>query len=181
MVAILTLGRSQAIWRTTIALARLAPGATVFDVGCGTGDLTMRAKTRVGTAGQVYGVDAAREMIALARRKAARAGRAIDYQVASIEALPFAAATFDVVLSSLMMHHLPGELKRQGLVEIRRVLKPGGQLLVLDAKRPTARWGWLTMRLLATAGCEKACRTCRHCWPRLASVHSVSCGPRFQR
>ena len=152
VVAILTLGRSQAIRRTTIALARLAPGATVLDVGCGTGDLTMRAKTRVGTAGQVSGVDAAREMIAVARRKAARAGRAIDYQVATIEALPFPAATFDAVLSSLMMHHLPGELKRQGLAEIRRVLKPGGQLLVLDAKRPTTRWGWMTMRLLGHGG-----------------------------
>ena len=39
-----------------------------------------------------------------------------------------------------MMHHLPDDLKRQGLAEMRRVLKPGGRLLVLDATRPSGPW-----------------------------------------
>ncbi len=49
-----------------------------------------------------------------------------------IEQLPFADQTFDVVFSTLMMHHLPAPLKRQGLSEIARVLKPGGRLVIAD-------------------------------------------------
>ncbi len=108
----------------------------------------MVAQARAGAAGRVYGIDAAPAMIAVARRKAARAGRAIDYQVAAVEALPFPDATFDVVVSSLMMHHLPDDLKGRGLAEIRRVLKPGGRLLVVDAKRPAGRLGRVALALL---------------------------------
>lgn len=70
-------------------------------------------------------------MIATARRKA-RGAPALDFQVAPIERLPFEPGTFDVVLSSLMLHHLPDELKSQGLAEVRRVLKPGGRFVVVD-------------------------------------------------
>ena len=124
--------REQALRRMTVDLARLQPGESVLDVGCGTGALTRLAKARVGETGRVCGVDAAPQMIAVACRKAARHNLAIDFQVGLIEQLAFSDNSFDVVLSSLMMHHLPGELKRQGLAEIARVLKPGGRLLVLD-------------------------------------------------
>ena len=55
--------------------------------------------------------------------------------------LAFPDQTFDVVLSTLMMHHLPGDLKRQGLAEIARVLKPGGRLVIADFKRKQERAG----------------------------------------
>ena len=58
-----------------------------------------------------------------------------------IEQLPFPDQTFDVVLSTLMMHHLPASLKRQGLAEIARVLKPGGRLVIADFKRKQERTG----------------------------------------
>ena len=57
-----------------------------------------------------------------------------------IEQLTFPDQSFDAVLSTLMMHHLPDDLKRQGLAEIARVLKPGGRLLVLDMKGPAGPW-----------------------------------------
>lgn len=150
-VALLTFGRGRALRDRTIALAGVAPGEHVLDVGCGTGEVTMRAKARTGPTGSVVGIDPAPEMIAVARQKALRAGVDVDYRVATAEALPFAAATFDVVVSSLMMHHLPEDLKPRALAEIRRVLKPGGRLVVVDFKRPTSRLGrfapvWLLHR-----------------------------------
>ena len=108
-----------------------------MDVGCGTGDLTLLAKQRVGATGHVCGIDAGPEMIEVARRKAAKARVEIDFRVEPIEALTFPDQSFDVVLSSLMMHHLPDDLKPRALAELRRVLKPGGRLLIADFKRPT--------------------------------------------
>jgi len=140
LVSLITLGREQALRQRTADLAQLRPGESVLDVGCGTGTLALVAKRRVGEAGRVAGIDPAPQMIARARRKAARQGLSLDLQVGVIERLPFPDQSFDVVLSSLMMHHLPDDLKRQGLREIARVLKPGGRVLVLDAKRLSGRW-----------------------------------------
>jgi ubiquinone/menaquinone biosynthesis C-methylase UbiE len=75
-------------------------------------------------------------MIAIARRKAKRVGIEIDFRVGVIESLPFPEETFDVVTSSLMMHHLPQHLQVEGLAEIWRVLKPGGRILIADMMRP---------------------------------------------
>ncbi len=128
---VISFGRDKAIREKLIALAAPAPGEKVLDVGCGTGTLALALKSRVGT-GEVHGIDASPEMIAVAREKAAKAGSDIDFQVALIEALPFPDAMFDFVTSSLMLHHLPDDLKRRGLDEIRRVLKPGGRFMAVD-------------------------------------------------
>src|ERR687893_821120 len=71
-------------------------------------------------------------MVARARRKAASAGVAARFETAAVEALPFPDATFDAVLSSLMIHHLTEEGRRLGIGEIARVLKPGGRFLAVD-------------------------------------------------
>jgi len=151
--AILMLGRGPAMRGRTIALAHLVPGERVLEVGCGTGEIALRAKARTGPRGFVAGIDPSPEMIAVARRKAARTNLDIDYRVAGVEALPFTDATFDAVLSSLMMHHLPEDLKPRALAEIRRVLRAGGRLLVVDFKEPMSRLGrlepvWLVHRRL---------------------------------
>lgn len=137
VVSLLTLGRRARLRNMTIALARIQPGDRVLEVGCGTGDVAIAACAPAGLRGSVSGIDASPEMIAVARAKAARAGLTIDFRVEPIEALTHPDATFDIVLSSLMMHHLPDDLKRLGLAEIARVLKPGGRLLIVDVKRPS--------------------------------------------
>jgi ubiquinone/menaquinone biosynthesis C-methylase UbiE len=145
LVALLTFGRAPAMREEAADLAAIRPGESVLEVGCGTGELTMRARARAGSIALVCGIDPAVEMIGVARDKSDRAKLGIDYQVAAIESLPFADGTFDVVLSSLMMHHLPDDLKSAGLIEIRRVLKPGGRLLIVDMKRPSGRLSRLAL------------------------------------
>lgn len=135
-VRLLTLGRENALRTETIQLAALPTGGSVLDVGCGTGTLTLRAKAAVGASGKVCGVDAAPEMVEVARQKAGTQ-QGVEFRVGLIEALPFADGTFDVVVSSLMFHHLPPAVKQKGLKEIYRVLKPGGRLLIVDMKPPT--------------------------------------------
>lgn len=136
-VNLMTLGHAGRMRSMTIEHALIKPGDSVLDVGCGTGEVTLRAKLRAGN-GSVYGIDPAPEMIAVARKKATRRNLDIDFRVGVIEALPFPDSSLDVVTSSLMMHHLPDELKGRGLMEIYRVLKPGGRLLIADFMRPTS-------------------------------------------
>lgn len=131
-VNLVSFGKEKSLRKMTIAQAQVKPGEKVLDVGCGTGSLTIAAKVQVGPTGEVYGTDASPEMIDVARRKAARAGVDVTFQVDLIENITFPDNQFDVVLSSFMMHHLPDELKRDGLAEIYRVLKPGGRLMIVD-------------------------------------------------
>ena len=151
-VFLCTLGRAGAMREEAADLAAIRPGESVLEVGCGTGELTRRARERAGSAAVVCGIDPSAEMIGVARAKSARAGLGIDYRIAAIEALPFADASFDVVLSSMMMHHLPEDLKPLGLAEVRRVLKPGGRLLIVDMKRLSGRLAWCSLPLIMHHG-----------------------------
>jgi ubiquinone/menaquinone biosynthesis C-methylase UbiE len=118
------------------SLSQLKPGYKVLDVGCGSGRLTMAAQNWVTPGGEAHGVDPSPEMIAVARRNADRLSLPIKYQTGVVEALPFPDGSFDVVMSRLVLHHLPGDLKARGLAEMRRVLKPGGLCLVIDFEPP---------------------------------------------
>jgi demethylmenaquinone methyltransferase/2-methoxy-6-polyprenyl-1,4-benzoquinol methylase/phosphoethanolamine N-methyltransferase len=133
-IDLVTGGRLRALRRRVLDLAGLRPGTAVLDVGCGTGTLAIEAQARVGPAGRVVGVDPAPKQLARARAKAARGRRPIEFRLGVIEVLPFPDASFDAALSTLMMHHLPDDLKARGLAEIARVLKPGGRLVVADAE-----------------------------------------------
>jgi ubiquinone/menaquinone biosynthesis C-methylase UbiE len=135
-VNLTTLGQAGRLRKMTVDNALIKTGDRVLDVGCGSGEVTLLAKTRT-KGSQVYGLDPAPEMIAVARKKAGQKGLEVDFRVGVIESLPFEESTMDVVTSSLMMHHLPEDLKGRGLAEIYRVLKPGGRLLIADFMRPT--------------------------------------------
>lgn len=140
-------GKEKSFRERLVQLARLGSGERVLDIGCGTGTLAIAAKQHIGTAGTVCGVDASPEMIARARKKAARAGVEVEFREGIVEALPFPDARFDIVLSTVMLHHLGPELRRQCAGEVRRVLKPGGRWFVVDFEGSARQAGGILIRI----------------------------------
>ena len=119
-----------------IELIGLKEGEAVLEVGCGTGVLSVLSRLKTGNTGKVCGIDIAGKMIAAARKKAEKYGLNIDFRVASIDDLPFPDNSFDVVIGSMMFHHLPVNIKEAGLREINRVLKNDGRFLLSDFCTP---------------------------------------------
>lgn len=132
IVRLAMLGKEGAFREKVLRLARLQAGDCVLDVGCGTGTLAIAAKQRVGSTGTVYGIDASPEMLARAEKKARKAGVEVGFRNGVAEHMPFPDGQFDVVLSTVMLHHLPRKARLQCAREMRRVVKPGERVLAVD-------------------------------------------------
>jgi SAM-dependent methyltransferase len=114
----------------------------VLDLGCGTGTLALLVR-QTSPATEVFGLDADAETLQLARAKMTRAGLEMQFDQGFASALPYAPASFDRVLSSLFFHHVSDQLKNQAMLEVCRVLRPGGEFHIADWGKPTS----LAMRL----------------------------------
>lgn len=128
----LSRGKEGEMREKALGLARLSSAENVLDICCGTGILAIVAKRQVSERGMVCGVDASQQMLARAVKKGRKAQLDVDFRNAAVEALPFPNSQFDMVLSTLMLHHLPGKLREECAREIRRVLKPGGRVLIIE-------------------------------------------------
>lgn len=118
-----------------IEQARIASGHRVLDVGCGTGTLTLMAK-HAAPGAEVVGIDGDPKILAIARAKAAHAAVQFDEGLAT--ALPYPDASFDRVLTSLVLHHLTTQDKERAFGETLRVLRPGGELHIADWAKPVS-------------------------------------------
>ena len=105
----------------------------VLDLGCGTGTLAIALGSRVAKA---FGVDADPRVLERARAKAARAGVPVQFDSGFADSVPHADESFDLVVTSLFLHHLRWDGKLAALREALRVLRPGGRLHVADWGEP---------------------------------------------
>jgi demethylmenaquinone methyltransferase / 2-methoxy-6-polyprenyl-1,4-benzoquinol methylase len=124
-------------WRErAAAMAELEPGGSALDVCCGTGDLALQLARRVGPEGEVVGCDFSERMLELARAKADRDGASgIRFEWADALELPYPDASFDAATIGFGARNL-ADLDR-GLAELRRVVRPGGRLVILEITQPT--------------------------------------------
>lgn len=122
--------------RKQIGMVDLRKGEKILEVGCGTASLSILAKQVTGETGIVEGIDLAPKIVAKAQDKARASHLEIGFRCASIDALPYPDECFDAVISSLMFHHLPVEIKKRGLEEVYRVLKRGGRFFLCDFASP---------------------------------------------
>jgi ubiquinone/menaquinone biosynthesis C-methylase UbiE len=110
----------------------------VLDVGCGTGVFAERLRTALPQA-RVWGIDLVSDMLSQGKERWRRQAGQVQPVQGDSERLPFASDTFDVVTCANSFHHYPHQ--DRAVVEMHRVLRPGGRLILIDGYRD-APWGW---------------------------------------
>lgn len=135
--------------RATVDRLALRPGATVLDVGCGTGASALPAAERVGPAGRVIGVDLAEGLLAKGRAKATERGlRNVEFRTGDMAQLGYPDGHFDAVVCVFAIFFLP-DMERQ-VAELWRMVRPGGQLAITTWGprfcQPGASYFWSAVR-----------------------------------
>ncbi len=146
-------------WKAfTIAISGVKRGERVLDVASGSGDLASAFARRVGEEGQVWITDINGAMLARGRDRMLDEGRPLPLAQCDAEKLPFKTDSFDCVSVAFGLRNMTH--KDVALAEMRRVLKPGGRLLVLEFSRvwqPLARaYDWYSFQVLPWLGSKIA-------------------------
>jgi ubiquinone/menaquinone biosynthesis C-methylase UbiE len=142
----------QGRWRPRLverALSGAAP-IRILDLGCGTGAMAL-ALARASPSATLIGIDGDPDVLKRAQAKAHDEGIKLELHEALADHLPIPDASVQCVVSTLMFHHLAPSVKRDALTEVRRVLEPGGRLLICDIGRasdPVMRATFFAVQLL---------------------------------
>ena len=122
-------------WRErAVDLAEVGPGSDALDLCCGTGDLALALRRRIGPDGRVVGSDFSEPMLELARAKSGEQGLAVEFGWADALELPYGNRSFDAVTVGFGARNLAD--LQQGLEQMARVLRPGGRVVILEITRP---------------------------------------------
>lgn len=111
------------------ALANIAPGGSVLDLGCGTGELLLKLGQAYPNVGHLAGIDASEDMLKLAKAKLT-AFKTVNLQLGTLEKLPYHDEHFDLIVSSGVIHYVQ-DIDSMAK-EAFRVLKPQGRILLID-------------------------------------------------
>lgn len=139
----MTFGQERRLRKIAIDLFSLKGEEKVLDLGCGTGCLAIdvaRKFKEKDSSGLVVGLDAAPRMIAIARKKGL-SFKNVRFDTGIAEEMPYGDEFFNCVVSSFFFHHVDFGLKQKTLAEIYRVLKWGGQVVIIDVDAPVNLWG----------------------------------------
>lgn len=134
--------REDEVKQRLVDQARIQPGMTVLDLGCGTGTLALLVKRSHPTA-RVVGLDVDPKVLEIARRKLAGANADVELREGRIEEADLEPGSLDRVLTTLVLHHMTTEEKLAALGAARRALRPGGELHVADFGPPGSALMWL--------------------------------------
>jgi len=141
-------GYGKRLHRRVLDIAALSGRERILDVGSGTASLLIEAKKRF-PAVTGTGVDPDERILGIARKKFARLGVEMTLIQGSARELPFRDASFDVVISTLVFHHLSGDEKRRALDEIYRVLTKNGRFVLADFGKPQSFVSYVLLRVLS--------------------------------
>jgi ubiquinone/menaquinone biosynthesis C-methylase UbiE len=187
-IAVSTWGREKSYRDEILQLVNLHPGMHVLDVACGTGsmallaseyvlvsagDSTTNSSPRSSISGRVVGIDASTKLLERANHKLAQQmkkkkktdPKTITFQHGLAENLPFPDGIFDVAMMIISLHHFPTEeLQKAVIVEMKRVLKPGGKIVLVDF--PNGKFPKSSHSNSSTSGTTtKSTKKCKHHTP----------------
>lgn len=151
---LMSMGLHRAWKAYAVAIANVRDGQTVLDIAGGTGDLASAFARKVGPRGMVVHTDINEAMLRQGRDRLLDEGLALPSVICDGESLPFASASFDLVTVAFGLRNMTR--KERALVEMNRVLRPGGRLLVLEFSkiaRPLAKaYDWYSFNILPRIG-----------------------------
>ncbi len=151
---LMSVGMHRAWKAYTVLVANVKPGQRVLDIAGGTGDLALAFAPKVGSTGQVVHTDINEAMLREGRNRLLDAGISLPTLACDAEHLPFADQYFDLVTVAFGLRNMTH--KDAALLEMKRVLKPGGKLLVLEfskVAKPLAKfYDWYSFKILPKLG-----------------------------
>lgn len=139
LVKAMSLGREGRMRQELVEQGDVSAGESVLDVGCGTGTLLRAVRRAVPGVSRLCGIEPSAEMADHARLLAAREGAGLEIEQGHADLLPLPDQSFDVVFCTFVVHHLPPSTTAAAFREMRRVLRPGGRLVVADFRRGSGK------------------------------------------
>lgn len=129
-------GMDKRFYRQGIGSTSLGPGMKALDLGCGPGALSYALAETAHQDSTVYGVDISEDQLTYARAHAGNFCCRLEFINASMDELPFADGSIDIVISSMALHETPPAVRRAAIAETSRVLKDNGAFILIDWSRP---------------------------------------------